>query len=101
MLTLGQAPAPAVRGRPRGARERGRNPRRGYDALREDPPWPALRRPGCLHRQERRPLPRARHAPHLDGDPERGLTDLHAGGHDHRRQGATATLKEPEPEAGL
>jgi hypothetical protein len=45
------------------------------------------------------PNPQA--GPHLDGYPECGLIDLHAGGHDYRRQAAAAVLKEPEPEAGL
>jgi hypothetical protein len=65
-------------------------------------PEPGTRRIWTFHDvQCQAPNPQPQPNPHLDGDPERGLTDLHAGGHDHRRQGATATLKEPEPEAGL
>jgi len=45
--------------------------------------------------------PNPRPGPHVDGYPECGLIDLHAGGHDYRRHAAAAVLKEPEIEAGL
>ncbi len=63
-------------------------------------PEPGTRRVWTFHDiqcQASNPWP----GPHLDGYPECGLIDLHAGDHYYRRQGAEAVLKEPEIEAGL
>jgi hypothetical protein len=51
-------------------------------------------------------VPNPRPGPHLDGYPECGLVDDHAGGHDYVRHAAEGFLRpleapEPEIEAGL
>jgi hypothetical protein len=50
-------------------------------------------------------VPNPRPGPHLDGYPECGWIDQHAGDHDYRRHAAEGFIKpreaEPEPEAGL
>ncbi len=53
-------------------------------------------------------VPNPRPGPHLDGYPECGLIDLHAGGHDYARHAAEGFLRareparaKPEPEAEL
>jgi len=44
-------------------------------------------------------VPNPRLGPQLDGYPECGLVDLHAGDHDYVRHAATAQADEPEAEA--
>jgi len=69
-------------------------------------PEPGTRRAWTYHDVQCQ-VPNPRPGPHLDGYPECGLIDLHAGGHDYVRHAAEGFLRareaaqdEPELEAG-
>ena len=70
-------------------------------------PEPGTRRTWTFHDVQCQ-VPNPRPGPLLDGYPECGLLDRHAGGHDYVRHAAEGFLRpreadreEPEPEAGL
>jgi hypothetical protein len=69
-------------------------------------PEPGTRRIWTVHDVQYQE-PNTRPGPHLDGYPECGLIDLHAGDHDYARHAAEGFLRprdaarnEPEPEIG-
>lgn len=69
-------------------------------------PDPGTRRIWTFHDVQCQ-VPNPEPGPHLDGYPECGLIDLHAGDHDYVRHAAEGFLRpreaapgEPEPEAG-
>ncbi len=67
-------------------------------------PEPGTRRTWTFHDVQCQ-VPNPEPGPHLDGYPECGLIDLHAGDHDYVRHAAEGFLRpreaEPEIEAGL